>query len=175
MINDWSTLSLLLKAWLPTGTRHEAWVCVMCTYGWVCGNIDKSSASAMLLHPLCINPSIWHQNDRSSLFSRSNYRWVRSWRWGCLVTWFCYQLIAKPGNKTAPPPWPDPDAPVCWSRPSTPATLISPYEVNCKCYLSYLVQLMVSCLFSIEHSYKEMPVTSDVIRGKICCDLSVPQ
>ena len=25
---------------------------------------------------------------------------------GCLGTWFCYQLIAKPGNKTAPPPYP---------------------------------------------------------------------
>ena len=31
---------------------------------------------------------------------------VRSWRWGCLVSWFCYQLIAKPGNKTAAPPQP---------------------------------------------------------------------
>ena len=38
------------------------------------------------------------------------YRWeVRSRRWGCLVTWFCYHLIAKPGNnKTAAPSWPDP-------------------------------------------------------------------
>ena len=27
---------------------------------------------------------------------------------GCLVTWFCYQLIAKPSNKTATVPWPDP-------------------------------------------------------------------
>ena len=34
--------------------------------------------------------------------------WVRSRRCGCLVTWFCYQMIAKPGNKTAAPPWPDP-------------------------------------------------------------------
>ena len=33
---------------------------------------------------------------------------VRSWNCGCLVTWFCYQLIAKPGNKTATVPWPDP-------------------------------------------------------------------
>ena len=31
---------------------------------------------------------------------------VGSWRCGCLVTWFWYQLIAKPGNKTAT--WPDP-------------------------------------------------------------------
>ena len=34
--------------------------------------------------------------------------WVRSWSCGCLVTWFCYHLIAKPGNKMAAPSWPDP-------------------------------------------------------------------
>ena len=34
--------------------------------------------------------------------------WVQPWRCGCLVTWFCYQVIAKPGNKTATPSWPDP-------------------------------------------------------------------
>ena len=28
----------------------------------------------------------------------------------CLVTWFCYHVIAKPGNKTAPTSWPDPYA-----------------------------------------------------------------
>ena len=28
--------------------------------------------------------------------------WVGARRFGCLVTWFCYQLIAKPGNKTQP-------------------------------------------------------------------------
>ena len=32
--------------------------------------------------------------------------WVRSRNCGCLVTWFCYQLIAKPGNKTAAALWP---------------------------------------------------------------------
>ena len=34
--------------------------------------------------------------------------WIRSQRCGCLVTWFCYQMIAKPDNKTAAPSWPDP-------------------------------------------------------------------
>ena len=34
--------------------------------------------------------------------------WVKSRNCGCLVTWFCYQLIAKPGNKTATVSWPDP-------------------------------------------------------------------
>ena len=33
--------------------------------------------------------------------------WVRSRKCGCLVTWFCYHLIANPGNKTATPQWPD--------------------------------------------------------------------
>ena len=30
------------------------------------------------------------------------------WRSGSLVTWFCYHLITKPGNKVATPSWPDP-------------------------------------------------------------------
>ena len=34
--------------------------------------------------------------------------WVKSRNCGCRVTWFCYHLIAKPGNKTATVPWPDP-------------------------------------------------------------------
>ena len=34
--------------------------------------------------------------------------WLRSRRWACLVTRFCYHLIAKPGNKTGVPSWPDP-------------------------------------------------------------------
>ena len=33
--------------------------------------------------------------------------WVGSQNCSCLVTWFCYQLIAKPGNKTAAVSWPD--------------------------------------------------------------------
>ena len=36
------------------------------------------------------------------------YIWVGSRNCGCLVTWFCYQLIAKPGNKTATVSWPYP-------------------------------------------------------------------
>ena len=40
--------------------------------------------------------------------SWSNMIWVRSQRCSCLVTWLCYQMIAKPGNKTAAPLWPDP-------------------------------------------------------------------
>ena len=38
----------------------------------------------------------------------SKYVWVRSWRCACLVNRFCYQMIAKPGNKTSAHSWPDP-------------------------------------------------------------------
>ena len=34
--------------------------------------------------------------------------WVRSRNCGCLVTWFCYELIAKPGNKTVAVSWSNP-------------------------------------------------------------------
>ena len=36
------------------------------------------------------------------------YIWAGLRSCDCLVTWFCYQMITKPGNKTATPPWPDP-------------------------------------------------------------------
>ena len=39
-------------------------------------------------------------------FVRWAFIWVRS-QSSCLVTWFCYQLVAKPGNKTAAPSWRD--------------------------------------------------------------------
>ena len=32
---------------------------------------------------------------------------VRSWKCGCLVIWFWYELIAKPCNKTVAHSWPD--------------------------------------------------------------------
>ena len=43
--------------------------------------------------------------------SKKSNIWVRSRRCSCLVTWFCYQLIAKPGNKTAAVLWLDPFIP----------------------------------------------------------------
>ena len=44
----------------------------------------------------------------TTLYQHSTlYLWVRSRNCGCLVNWFCYQLIAKPGNKTAAVSWPD--------------------------------------------------------------------
>ena len=44
---------------------------------------------------------------------------VRSRRLACLVIWFCCPSVAKPGNKTGAPSWPDPyvitsNAPRLW-------------------------------------------------------------
>ena len=46
----------------------------------------------------------------------SQHIWLRSRNCGCLVTWFCYQLIAKPDNKTAAVSWPAPYALVCKAK-----------------------------------------------------------
>ena len=58
------------------------------------------------------DPSI-STKDAIKLSIREKCTWVRSRNCGCLVTWFCYQLIAKPGNKTATVSWPDPHAYKC--------------------------------------------------------------
>ena len=51
------------------------------------------------------NSGCWWSGDSTH---SSAMTWVRSQNYVCLVTWFCYQLIAKPGNKTATVSWPDP-------------------------------------------------------------------
>ena len=52
----------------------------------------------------------WDYEDHTQLLFQTNLKfiWVRSRNCGCLVTWFCYPLIAKPGNKTAAVWSPDP-------------------------------------------------------------------
>ena len=60
---------------------------------------------------MLIGPAMtWSVSFQTTVKRSSPMRniWVRSWNCGCLVTWFCYQLIAKPGNKTAAVLWPDP-------------------------------------------------------------------
>ena len=52
--------------------------------------------------------SYHHDNSVFGEFEFVFCEWVRSRMCSCLVTWFCYHLIAKPGNKTAAPSWPDP-------------------------------------------------------------------
>ena len=55
-------------------------------------------------------------------FFQNVITWVRSQNCGCLVTWFWYQLIAKPRNKTAAVSWPRPYFPIVF-----PLTLIFLY------------------------------------------------
>ena len=88
----------------------------------------NSIANALELRLSCTNPSMWvftkwkwfhlqmgGQIDwvkpifSPSISSSRRYKWVKSQNCSCLVTWFCYQLIAKPSNKTTAPPWPDPN------------------------------------------------------------------
>ena len=67
-----------------------------------------------------LQQAVWAEPDSWYCFEFSNVVWlwlanigsiwVRSRNCGCLVTWFCYQLIAKPGNKTATVSWPGPYA-----------------------------------------------------------------
>ena len=54
----------------------------------------------------------------SRIFVITECIWVRSRNCGCLVTWFCYQMIAKPGNKTAAVPGPDPYNICPWCCPN---------------------------------------------------------
>ena len=50
----------------------------------------------------------YHQNSYHTIcikvLSKCRMIWVKSQMCGCLVTWFCYQWIAKPFNKMAAPP-----------------------------------------------------------------------
>ena len=51
----------------------------------------------------------WYCLSYTGIFSTwVKHTWVKSWSCGSLVTWFCYQLLAKPGNTTAAPSWPEP-------------------------------------------------------------------
>ena len=66
---------------------------------------SNSIANAMELLHSCTKPSMC---EITAFLFWPHWMWVRSRNCGCLVTWFCYQLIAKPGNKTAAVSWPDP-------------------------------------------------------------------
>ena len=50
----------------------------------------------------------WYMTGTQRATFQSKVIWFRSRNCDCLVTWFNYQLIAKPGNKTATVPWADP-------------------------------------------------------------------
>ena len=74
--------------------------------------------------------------------------WVRSRNCGCLVTWFCYQLIAKQGNKAATVSWPDPYACVSFTQ-----VIISVADIPlliwqqdiCKHHMGQVMKVWLSC------------------------------
>ena len=69
----------------------------------------KSVANALELLQSCTKQSRWsHDNLSLSWWIHVESIWVGSQRYGSLVAWFCYQLIARPGNKTGAARWPDP-------------------------------------------------------------------
>ena len=75
---------------------------------------------------------------------RASLIWVKSRRWGCLVTWFCYQLIAKPGNRTGAPLWPDPYVTFYWNPANATKMsegLVKSYSVLGKQCLQQLIGL----------------------------------
>ena len=72
------------------------------------------------LHPLWCRVGDWQPQETLKYHMSI---WVMSRRWVCLVTWFCYQMVAKPGNKTGPPSWPDPCTQ--WVMSSGPAEFIA--------------------------------------------------
>ena len=85
-------------------------------FSWECHSLSSINGITLLLCSVVWNHVIlYHVLARLRFVCITVYlhfghdmTWVRSRRCGCLVTWFCYHLIAKPGNKTAAPSWPDP-------------------------------------------------------------------
>ena len=73
---------------------------------------DKSTlVQAMALcHEASSNYLSWYFPSYLTSYGAIRGHAVHIWarNCGCLVTWFCYQLIAKPGNKTAAVLWSDP-------------------------------------------------------------------
>ena len=89
---------------IPNYGRHQA-------ITWT--SVDLSSMEICGTHRRPISKEVWSitsTSPRGQWVESGPCIWVRSRRCGCLVTWFCYQLIAKPGNMTAAPSWPDPYA-----------------------------------------------------------------
>ena len=95
--------------------------------------------------------------DKQESSSSVTQRWVRSRKCGCLVTWFCYQMIAKPGNKTATASLSDPYADhfdvMTW-----------PCFLHCWPFVRGIHQWLV------DSSYKEPTMQSRA--GRFCCKVS---
>ena len=61
------------------------------------------------------------------------YIWVGLRKCGCHFTWFCYRLIAKPCNKTAALPWPNPSVHTVTSTFIWAVMVLLWYALTCLC------------------------------------------
>ena len=83
----------------PSGLLHWCWK-YDCPY--VNGTLPNNMGKC------CMDLLRFNMTKTKQNYVLSLKIWVRSRNCGCPVTWFCYQLIAKPGNKTAAVSPPDP-------------------------------------------------------------------
>ena len=90
--------NLKVDRWALSLTNHTAFFC-----------------STLMIIPFIITVVTMATMELLYIFSQKPQRqmtlqpfiiWVGSWRGRCLVTWFCYQLIEKPGNNPATLPCP---------------------------------------------------------------------
>ena len=104
MMTQCTITSLIVAQWNSVASYQifmEIYSHLMLYCYWKCQKllVRQPRNSPMTNCPLF--PLLWISLNLNTI-------WFRSWNCGCLVTWFCYQLIAKPGNKTATVLWPDP-------------------------------------------------------------------
>ena len=103
----WTNAGILLIG--PLGTNFSEISIGIQTFPFKKMHFKMSSAK---WRPFCLGLNVL-------TFTWTENIWVRSRNCGSLVTWFCYPLIAKPGNKTAAVSWPDPYA--CFVESRLPA------------------------------------------------------
>ena len=103
---------------IPALVKIMAWSWLYCRRIYASLGLDElrkfeniCKQGVILYQSLCVKPnkSVNHQlRGHTWNMALIEFIWVRSRNCVCLVTWFCYQLIAKPGNKAAAVSWPDP-------------------------------------------------------------------
>ena len=77
---------------------------------WTVQNINFIADNSISVHLMawCYQVTSHYAEPMLTLFH--GFIWIRTQRCNCLVAKFCYQLIAKLSNNTAPPLWTDPYA-----------------------------------------------------------------
>ena len=77
---------------IPNSLKPQSTACAYLMENMTHDENRYCSQKCVVKHEAIILFTIWQHFIRI---------WVRTRNCGCLVTWFCYQLISKSGNKTA--------------------------------------------------------------------------